>query len=77
MIKWIFEKFKGDMAIYAICPKCGYRYSCSSESDFASIEIDRQFKYCPMCGKYLFDERSEIEVIWNKRDIVALYEMEK
>lgn len=25
---WIYEKFSGDLAIYAFCPECGFHYMC-------------------------------------------------
>lgn len=73
-MKWIFEKFKGDMAIYAQCPKCNFKHNASifDHTEMRS-SITRQYKYCPMCGEYLYDDREEINVIWNERDIVELY----
>ena len=46
---WRYEKFKGDMAIYAICPRCNFHYCCG---DFLKNQIVAQYTYCPMCGEY-------------------------
>lgn len=74
-MQWIFEKFKGNMAIYSICPKCGFMHN-SSTLNHKTMEssISNQYKYCPMCGEYLYDERADIEVIWNERSIIDLME---
>lgn len=71
---WIFEKFRGDGAIYAICPKCGFHYASGS-----TLEMDaglRQYRYCPMCGEFLLNPSEEIEVTWNERDMMVLYDSE-
>lgn len=75
-MKWIFEKFKGNSAIYATCPKCGYTYSATTCPDFKTgeYEINIHYKYCPECGEYLYDENEEVDVAWNKRDIKELYQ---
>lgn len=72
---WRFEKFKGDCAIYATCPKCKYSYSTTTAPNFKTGEyvIDIHYKYCPECGVYLYNNSEEINVIWNERDIVELY----
>jgi excinuclease UvrABC ATPase subunit len=74
--KWIFEKFKGDGAIYGICPKCNFRKSMGG-LDFKTneYEIKNQYHYCPMCGEYLYDGSDELNVKWNERDITDLLEM--
>lgn len=74
---WKYEKFKGDGAIYAFCPKCGFHHNPSRlNSETMKSEITYQYNYCPMCGEYLYDENAEngIEITWNERDIVELYE---
>lgn len=75
VLKWVFEKFKGDMAIYATCPNCDYTYNVTSAPDLETGEykIDRQYKYCPECGEYLFDENEEVDVAWDERNIEELY----
>ena len=72
-MKWIFEKFYGDMAIYAICPKCGFRH-CVSDFKSGTFEIeiytDKVYKFCPMCGKKdTTNYGDNIDVVWNERSI--------
>ena len=55
-MKWIFEKFKGDMAVYAICPRCGFYHCASSLNPDMTTTITNQYKLCPMCGEYLYVE---------------------
>ena len=75
---WKYEKFKGDGAIYAFCPKCGFHHNPSrmTKNEIFETEINYQYNYCPMCGEYLFDDNDNVEVIWNERDIAELYEEE-
>ena len=74
---WKYEKFKGDAAIYAFCPKCGFHHNPSRLKPGAfEPEINYQYVYCPMCGEYLFDDSGEADVVWNERDIIELYEEE-
>ena len=73
---WQYEKFKGDMAIYAFCPKCNFHYNPSTfNTTTMSSEIRYQYNYCPICGEYLYDKEFEngVEVIWNERDLIELY----
>ena len=70
---WRYEKFKGDMAIYAICPRCNFHYCCG---DFLKNQIVAQYTYCPMCGEYLYENTEEGNVIYNKNEIDVLYELE-
>lgn len=71
---WKHEKFKGDTAIYAFCPKCGFRHNPSKiDMKTLSSEIMFQWSYCPECGEYLYNESENVEVIWNERDISELY----
>jgi hypothetical protein len=83
--KWIFEKFIGNMVIYQICPYCGYMHdACSqkrvfdNEGNIIKVEfvITSQYRYCPMCGKYLYNDSGELNVIWNKRKFMDLMEEE-
>ena len=75
-MKWQFEKFQGDMAIYAICPKCGFDHPVSTISDFFELKINSAllYNYCPMCGEkdetdhFLTEEQ---EVVWNQRKAFA------
>lgn len=73
---WVYEKFKGDMAIYAFCPKCNF-YHNPSRFNHESMECDimYQYNYCPICGEHLHDENFEsgVEVAWDERDIIELY----
>lgn len=75
---WKYEKFKGDVAIYAFCPKYGFYHNPSRITKNKTFETDvsYQYVYCPMCGEYLFDDSDNVEVIWNKRDITELYKVE-
>lgn len=73
-MKWIFEKFKGDMAVYTICPKCGFHHSPSRTDANIEITITNQYKYCPMCGEYLHTGGEGVDVIWNQRHISKLFE---
>lgn len=68
MLKWKYEKFKGDLAIYAFCPVCNYSHNPSRyEWSTGNTIIQNTMLFCPMCGEFLYDE-SEIETIWNERD---------
>lgn len=71
-MSWQFEKFKGDMAIYAICPKCGFYHSPSTTNRDMTTTITDQYRFCPMCGEYLYVEGENIDVIWNQRHISDL-----
>ena len=74
-MKWIFEKFYGDGAIYTICPNCGFYHCVSEFKDRETFEIvintDYIYKFCPMCGKKDTTnyDGDNIDVIWNKRSI--------
>ena len=79
-MKWYFEKFKGDMAIYAFCPKCGFEHTVSYIDFDMSIKIDpdKIYNYCPICG--IKDETNHYEVnrhdiVWNQRSSSILGEM--
>ena len=72
-MKWTFEKFSGDMAIYAICPMCGFHHDVSTLHRDMTTTITHQYKFCPMCGEYLYDDADDISVIWNQRFITELY----
>ena len=76
---WTYEKFRGDAAIYAFCPKCGFHHNPSKmvtdEDGKWTSEVQYQYNYCPMCGERLYDENDAIEVIWNERNIEELYDI--
>lgn len=78
---WEYERFRGDAAIYAFCPKCGFHHNPSrmvtDEDGKWTTEIQYQYNYCPLCGEYLHNENFEngVEVTWNERDILELYEV--
>ena len=77
---WEYEKFKGDLAIYAFCPKCNFHHNPSRlNHDTMECEFRYQYNYCPICGEYLFDDKAEEDgysVTWNERDIIELYNEE-
>lgn len=36
-------------------------------------KLFNDFKYCPMCGEYLYDDSESANVVWNERDVSELY----
>ena len=48
---WRPIKFKSDGAIYAKC-KCGFYYPCYKEDEHFKISINpnKMYPYCPICG---------------------------
>jgi hypothetical protein len=68
-MKWHFEKFKGDMAIYAICPKCGFYYNSSTLQRDMTTTITNVYNFCPICGEQLSIKEEDVDVTWNQRDI--------
>lgn len=74
-MKWKFETFTGDGAIYCICPKCNFYNGVTK--GFPGGTIDFQYNYCPMCGEFLYDNSDEIEVIWNERSILDFWNEEE
>lgn len=80
---WTYERFRGDAAIYAFCPKCNFHHNPSrmvNEDDGRiTTKILYQYNYCPICGEYLYDEEADengFEVIWNERNVEELWAME-
>ena len=75
-MNWVYEKFKGDMAIYSICPKCNFVHQCG-EVDFKTGEykVNDQYVFCPLCGTFLYDENESPDVSYNTRDMSELYKM--
>ena len=80
---WEYEKFRGDMAIYAFFPKCNFHHNPSELTIDADgkreMEIKYQYNFCPICGEYLYDEKAAtegIDIVWNERDIEDLYSTE-
>ncbi len=74
---WKYEKFKGNGAIYAFCPKCNFHHNPSNlDCKTMIVEITFQYNYCPMCGEYLHDKETEtdVDVTWDEREIAVLYE---
>ena len=67
---WKYEKFIGDMALYELCPKCGFYHRCGEfNGKTGEWEINYNYIYCPMCGEYLYDyDATEVEVIYNERE---------
>lgn len=77
LMKWKYEKFKGDMAIYAICPKCNFHHSSSVYNPHSGESVvQNPYTFCPLCGEFLFENYEEVNVIWNERNIFKLYEEE-
>ena len=74
-LNWQYEKFKGDMAIYAICPFCNFTHQVG-EKDFKTgeLNISQQYVFCPMCGSFLYSE-GEADCTYNERDITDLYKI--
>lgn len=76
-MKWAFEKFYGDAAVYAICPKCGFMHNVSlfkTGSMEIEVDTDRIYNFCPMCGEEDETEYGDnVDVIWNERDWKDLY----
>ena len=76
-VKWTFEKFYGDAAIYAICTKCGFMHNVShfkTGSTEIEIDTDRIYNFCPTCGEEDETEYDDIiDVIWNERAVNVLY----
>ena len=74
---WTYEKFRGDAAIYAFCPKCKFYHNPSKlirdEDGNLTTDIQYQYNYCPICGEYLYDDKEIVDIIWNERDIEELY----
>jgi len=74
---WEYEKFRGDAAIYAFCPKCKFYHNPSrmdmGENGKWTTEIKYQYNYCPICGEYLYNDNKNVDVTWNERDIEELY----
>ena len=53
---WDYIKYPGDVAIYATCPRCGFKHNPSFYNwATGKTTIVRQFNYCPMCGQDLGD----------------------
>lgn len=80
---WEYEKFRGDAAIYAFCPKCKFHHNPSrlvdEDDGHMTTKIMYQYNYCPICGEYLFDESADkngFEITWNERNIEDLWAME-
>lgn len=72
---WIFTKFKGDRAIYAICPHCDFHYNPSILDENLNPVISSVFKYCPMCAEYLYITPENIKVdVETNRYITEVYE---
>ena len=71
-MQWRFEKFKGDSAIYAICPRCGFYHNVSYVAFPFEIRINPQmiYNFCPNCGKEDTSNHYEEnkDIIWNERD---------
>lgn len=78
---WKYEKFKGDMGVYAICPVCNFAHGVG-EKNFSTgeleIRISEEYIFCPMCGTFLYDTRDKVYAcvcVMNVRDTDDLYQM--
>ena len=73
-MNWIYEKIKGDMGIYAICPKCSFVHGCG-QVDFKTgkIVIDDQYAFCPLCGTFLYSENDNPDITYNVRDMIEKF----
>ena len=78
---WTYEKFKGNGAIYAFCPKCGFYHNpsrfLSNDKGLYEVQVTYQYNYCPMCGEYLYDDIEHATCVWNERDMEELYSEEE
>lgn len=73
-MKWKFEKFNGDGAIYAFCPNCNYHYAAGGPNPpTQEPRVDKQFPFCPGCGEFLWCEDDEIEVVKGVRHIKEIF----
>ena len=72
---WKYEKFIGDMAIYAIYPKCDHMLCVGGAPlyTYEEPEITNLYKYCPFCGEYLYDDSEEVDVAWNERNMLEVF----
>ena len=77
MKHWKFERFKGDGAIYGICPNCNFYHNVSTLDENLVPHITNQFLFCPACGDYLYDPNPETSpIIKYERNILDLYNEE-
>lgn len=77
---WKYEKFRGDGAVYAFCPKCNFHHNPSKYfPEERDTRVIYQYNYCPICGEYLYDadvETNGYKTIWEVRDIAELHKEE-
>lgn len=73
--RWIFEKFKGNKAIYAFCPYCGFWYNPSYPDENFEPVITSVYKYCPMCAEFLYVSPEKIVI--DKKDERYISELYK
>ncbi len=48
--EWHIFEIEGDMAYYAECPSCGYRYGCGNRRFSTIKEKIEIHNFCPDCG---------------------------
>lgn len=78
---WKYEKFKGDMGVYAICPVCNFAHGVGGKifsTGELEIKISEEYIFCPMCGTFLHDTKNkayERVCAMNVRDVTDLYQM--
>lgn len=70
-MEWDYIKYPRDVAVYAICPRCGFKHNPSFYNwATGKTTIVRQFNYCPLCGEYLGDP------LFAKKDFVKVIDYE-
>lgn len=76
---WHYEKFKGDAAIYGLCPKCHYTYIAGTRWRTTDEGEIFPYNYCPICGEKLRNKplSEDVDIIWNERDCSELYELKE
>lgn len=63
MNKWKYIKYKGNLAYYEKCEKCGFEHCCSSlNTQTFSSEIDNVYNFCPMCGDEKNNSNTSVEI---------------
>ena len=70
---WEYEKFNGDMALYAFCKSCNYHHA-DGKYNFKNQEweVYDSFRFCPICGTPMNHLTEDYTMIWNERDLMDL-----
>lgn len=63
---WKVIRWRGDGAYYSYCPFCGYSHSCWKDErdkdgrwDGIVYAPEKEFNFCPECGKKMNAKRDE------------------